>query len=169
VSGSKALVAAVLASAGLALALVQRPGDRGLAVDAYLLFLGSIALLVLVRATAGAFPTAGPSELERAVRRRPPSPTRLPELERLEREVALSVQSSFDCYLRLRQTLREIAAERLERHGVDLDVSGGEAEEILGPAAWTIVRPDLERPHDRMARGVPLGTVQQAVSSLEGL
>jgi hypothetical protein len=169
VSKNKALVAAVLASVGLALALVQRPGDRELAVDAYLLFLGSIALLVLVRATARAFPAAGPSELERALRRRPPSPARLPELERLEREVVLSVQSAFDCFVRLRPTLREIAAERLERHGVDLDASGGEAEEILGPAAWAIVRPDLERPHDRMARGVPLGSVEQAVASLEGL
>jgi hypothetical protein len=160
---------AALASIGLVATLVLRPGDRGLALDAYLLFLGSIALLLLARVTAHAFPPAGPSRLERAVGATTGAPARVHELERLERELMLSVQSTFDTYHRLRPALREIAADRLGRYGVDLDAPGGKAEELLGDAAWGIVRPGLERPRDHMAPGVPLATVEAAVAALERL
>jgi hypothetical protein len=158
-----------LASVALAGALVQRPGDRGLALDAFLLLLGSIALLLLVRATARAFPAAGPSELERALGATRPAPARVPELERLQRELAMSVQSAFDSYHRLRPALREVATDRLGRYGVELDGPGRRAEELLGEAAWGILRPGLERPRDHMAPGVPLPTIEAAVTALERL
>jgi hypothetical protein len=169
VTGRATIALAVLASIGLVAALVLRPGDRDLALDAFLLFLGSMAVLSLARVTARAFPPAGPSRIERAVRATKSAPGRLPELERLERELVMSVQSTFDTYHRLRPTLREIAADRLGHYGVELDAPGGTAEELLGDAAWGIVRPGLERPRDHMAPGVPLARVEAAVAALERL
>jgi hypothetical protein len=163
------ITVAALASLALAAALVVRPGDRSLALDAYLLLLGGLALLLVVRAGSRAIPQAGPSELERPLRGRLREPVRVRELERLEREVVMSVQTAFDTYFRLRPTLREVADLRLDRRGVDLDMPGSRAEELLGEAAWRIVRPDLERPADHMAPGPSLPTVEAAVTALERL
>jgi hypothetical protein len=168
-ANAPAVVIVALGSLGLVVAILQRPGDRELALDAYFLFVGAIALWLLVRTMARAFPAAGPSELEQALRRPRPAPGRVPELERIERELVMSVQSAFDTYFRLRRTFREIAAERLERYGAELDRADGRAEELLGEAAWSIVRPGLERPHDHMAPGVPLARVEEAVTALERL
>jgi hypothetical protein len=92
----------------------------------------------------------------------------VPELERLERELEMAMRTAYDAYYRLRPTLREIAASRLARNAVDLDV-GGRAEELLGSDAWSIVRPDLERPSDHHAPGMPLATIEGAVDALERL
>lgn len=161
---------AVLAGGGLAAALVQRPGDRALATDVFLLFLGALALAVLLRETADAGrPLAGPSPIELALRPRPAQPERIAELERVERTVAMASQTIFDTHYRLRPLLRDIARHRLARHGVDLDAPGGRAESLLGPDAWELVRPDLPRPRHHFKAGVDLEAVERAVSALERL
>lgn len=163
------ILLAVVATVALAVALVLRPGDRGLSLDAYLLFVGGLVLSLLVRGATEAFPSAGASQLERALRARAQPPERVHELERLEREVVMSIQSAFDTYHRLRPALREIATVRLGRYGVDLDAPGSRAEKLLGDAAWRIVRPGLDRPRDHMAPGASLATVEEAVTALERL
>ena len=55
-----------LGAVAAVIAAIVRPDDRALVLDAYLLFVGGIALLLLVRVTGGALPAAGESRFERA-------------------------------------------------------------------------------------------------------
>jgi hypothetical protein len=159
---------AALATLGLAIALVQRPGDRALATDVFVLFLGGLALAVLLRATATAeSPLLGPSPLELVLRERPAPRGEIPELERVVRTVSMATQTVFDVHYRLRPLLRDVARHRLARRGVDLDTPGGAAETLLGPDAWSLVRPDLPRPRHHFERGIELETLARAVDALE--
>ena len=101
--------AAALAALPLVLAVVFLPGRRALALDVFLLLIGSAAVFALVRALAEAAP---PPEPESTVRLRRLSQS-LPELERTDRAVLLSASNAFDVHYRLRPILREIAAQRL--------------------------------------------------------
>jgi hypothetical protein len=121
-----------------------------------------------VRGTARLFPPGTPSRIERP-RRRQRKDKRLGELVRIERELEMATQSAFDTHYRLRPLLRELAETRLARRGVDLDAPGGRAEELLGPDAWELVRPDLVRPAEHHAAGVRLASVDRAVTALEEL
>lgn len=160
---------AIVATIGVVVALVARPGDRALAADVYLLFLGALVLFVLLAETGRLAPPLGKSDLEIAMRRSPAPDERPPELARLEREVAMARQTTFDMYYRLRPVLREIARHRLARRGVDLDAPTGWAAQLLGEEAWALVRPDLPRPRHHFAAGVPLEQIERAIASLETL
>jgi hypothetical protein len=158
----------VLATVGFVLALNVRPSDANLAVEAFVLFVGALGMALLVRATARLFPPETPSRIERPRRPRR-TDKRLGELVRIERELEMATQSAFDTHYRLRPLLRELAETRLARRGVDLDAPEGRAEELLGPDAWEIVRPDLVRPTEHHAAGVRLAAVDRAVTALESL
>ena len=161
---------AVLALVGPGIVLLERPGDRALATDVCLLFLGGLALVVLLRETIGAGqPRRGPSPIELALRPRPARRERLPELARMERTVAMSTQTVFDAHYRLRPVLREIARHRLARRGVDLDDVDGSAESLLGAVTWALVRPDLPRPVHHFKAGVDVETLDRVITALEGL
>ncbi len=162
-------VTAVLGAAALAAALVVRPGDGSLAAEAYVLFLGALGTAVLARATSKAFAAPTESQVAVALRRPRPKPRRVPELESLERELDMSIESAFDTHYRLRPILREIAAGRLGRRGVELDRPGSSAAELLGPDAWALVRPDSQRPADHHAPGAGLAEIERAVDALEAL
>lgn len=159
---------AVLGAVGAAIAAAVRPDDRALVVDAYLLFVGGLALLLLVRLTATALPSAGRSRFERALRTVPRSRPRPEALAGLERRVLLATETAAEVHYRLRPLLREIAAYRLSaRRGIDLDAEPAAAREVLGPEAWEIVRPDRESPDDRLGPGLRLADLRAAVRSLE--
>lgn len=159
---------AALAMVGFAAALVSRPGDRALATDVFVLFLGGLALALLLRATATAeSPLLGPSPLELALRERPAPREEIPELERVVRTVSMATQTVFDVHYRLRPLLQEVARHRLARRGVDLDAPGSAAEGLLGADAWSLVRPDLPRPRHHFERGLELETLGRAVDALE--
>ena len=155
---------------GLLVALVLRPGDRGLALDAYVLTLGGLVLFGLVTWTSGALPRAGASPLD-AERPGPDArPPQLPELARTEREIALGTTSAFDVHYRLRPVLREVAAHRLAaRRGIELDGPPERARAALGEDAWALVRPDRERPRHHHAPGPSLAEVRRAIEALEEL
>jgi hypothetical protein len=164
----RAVVWAVGAGLAAILVAIARPGDRSLVVDAYLLFLGGLALVLLVVATARALPRAGRSRLEQALARPPAKPARPAALLTLERRVLLATETSFEVHYRLRPTLREIAAHRLSAHrGIDLDHDTAAAQTVLGPDAWELVRPDRPAPHDRLGKGKPFAELRAAVDALE--
>ena len=163
----RAVVAAAVAIVGLAIALVMRPGDSGLAAEAFVLFVGALGMGLLAQAVAHLFPTT-PSKIEAAARPRRKD-KRLAGLEKIERELEMATQSAFDTHYRLRPLLRELAATRLARRGIELDTPGGRAPELLGPDLWEIVRPDLVRPAEHHAAGARLATIERAVTSLEQL
>lgn len=145
------------------------PGRRHVALDVFILFLGALGLAAAVRATHGASPDIHEPTLDDALS--DPLdvlPERPAELERLEREVYLSLGNSFYLHHRLRPLLREIASTRLLLHyGVDLDRRPAEAEKLVGPEAWEWLRPDRKEPRDRWAAGPPMEQMTAVVEALE--
>jgi hypothetical protein len=166
-SGWTALVAVALIVLGVVSFVL--PGRRHVALDLFVLFLGVLGLAAAVRATHGASPDIHEPSLEDELS--DPLdvlPERPAELERLEREVYLSLGSTFYLHHRLRPLLREIATNRLLlRHGIDLDGRPAEAEKLVGPEAWAWLRPDRKEPRDRWAPGPPLEELSAVVAALE--
>jgi hypothetical protein len=155
-------VAVVLTLACVAALATGAPG--GLAVRAWLLALGGLGLFTAAFALRT---PAGPSDLERALHCKPPKQERPLQLERIERELVLGAGSAFDLHYRLRQTLREIAAQRLfDRQGLVLDETG---PDVLTAETWALLRPDREAPSDRHATGIPLARLGAIISELESL
>ena len=154
----------------LAAALAVLPGRAEVAFRLYLLVLAGFALSTLLLLLRAALPVRGVSPVDAALGRRPPARQRIPELERLEREVTLGLATAFDLHFRLRPTLRRIASELLRaRRGIDLDASPDAARGALGEETWELVRADREPPVDRYARGLDLASLRSVVTSLEAL
>jgi hypothetical protein len=155
--------AAAMATLILVATLTAVPEHAEVAVDVYLIFLGGLILLGLVVVTGRAGATVVDSPFDAARRPRRRVPESLPQLERLERELALGTQSAFDFHARLRPVLREIADARLAVRGRRLE----DAEPLLGPDAWDLVRPDRPAPNDRHAPGADPEAVRRFVDALE--
>jgi hypothetical protein len=166
-SGWTALVVVALIVLGVISFLL--PGRQDVALDVFVLFLGGLALAAAVRATHGASPDIHVPSLEDELD--DPldvMPERPAELERLEREVYLSLGSTFYLHHRLRPLLREIASNRLLLgYGIDLDSRPTEAAKLVGPEAWEWLRPDRQEPRDRWAPGPPLEELDAVVDALE--
>jgi hypothetical protein len=166
-SGLTTLV--VAGSLALAIALFLLPGRRDLVTDAYILFLGGVGVLLGVRATRAASPDVHEPSLAAEIEDPLDVPPERPrELERLEREVYLSLGSSFYLHHRMRPVLREIAAHRmLTKHGVDLDGKPAAAAALLGEPAWSWLRPDRAEPRDRWATGPSVDELHAVVDAVE--
>jgi len=162
-------VLVVIATLGVVAAVVFYPGRHSLELDAYVLFLGALGLAAGVRATRQASPDVhGPSLADELADPLDVLPQRPVELERMEREVYLSLATSFHLYHRLRPMLREIAENRLRvRHGVELDTRPEDAHALLGDAAWWWLRPDCPEPTDRWRPGPPIAELTAVVDALE--
>src|SRR4029077_12149847 len=108
---------------------------------AYLLALGGVLLLALVRLTRAKALAPRRSQLELALaemRKGRPAHGKLG----LVRDLELSFLSAMHLHVRLRPVLREIAAHRLLRqYGVDLEGEPARARELVGASAWELVRP----------------------------
>jgi hypothetical protein len=154
----------------LAIVLLIKPGRADLAVHVYLLGLAAIGLGLLLTALRDALPPQRPSPFDAALRTRARPTQRIPELERMEREVALGLATAIDLHHSLRPRLRRIAAELLAaRRGIELDVNPDAARRALGDDAWEIVRGDLEPPRERFAAGLDIASLRLAISALENL
>lgn len=157
-------VGATLIAGGV---LFLAPVDTALTVKIYVLVIGALALMTLVAATAYAAGSA-PSQFERALVRPRRRAVRPDDLERLERQVALSQENAFDFYSRLRPALIDAASAALWRnHGVDLATQPDRARKLLPPDVWEVVRPDAERPSDRHAHGPSLRRIDALVTGIE--
>jgi hypothetical protein len=154
--------AAVLGTVILIATLAVVPDHAEVAADVYLIFLGGVILLGLVVLTGrSGEQRESPFDAVRRPRRR--ALPVLPELDRLGRELSLGTQSAFDFHVRLRPVLREIADARLNARGRRLE----DAEALLGPEAWELVRPDRPAPTDRHAAGADPEAVRRFVEALE--
>ena len=154
----------------LIVALVVLPGRGELVMRVYVLLLAVFVLVQLLARLRRSLPEQGPSPVDAALSRRPPRVERVPELERIEREVTLGLTTAFDLHFRLRPTLRRIASELLRaRRGIDLDSSADAARRALGDETWELVREDREPPHDRFGPGLDLDSLRRVVVSLEAL
>ena len=160
----------ILATIALLVALVTFQGRRELLLHIYLLFLASVALGALVGHVRRVNPVAARSAFDLALRGRPSRPERLPDLERIERELALAGQTAADFHFRFRPRLRRIAAQLLaSRRGVDLDRDPDAARRALGEELWQLVRADREAPKRRDAAGLSLPEAGRIVTALEAL
>ena len=158
----------VVATLGLGIAIAFFPGNAALAVNVWLLVVGTLGLLLAIARTLGALPRERPTRLDAAASGRVRQ-TQPRELAKLEREVGLSTETAFDAYYRLRPTVRGVAAARLRLRGVDLDSPTGTAESLLGPEAWNLVRADRARPRDHDAPGLALDQIAVVVEAVEAL
>jgi hypothetical protein len=167
VSGWTTLV--VLGALALTAVSVFAPGRRHVALDAFVLYLGAIGLAAGVRSTRAASPEVHePSLADELADPLDVLPERPTELQKLERDVHLSVSTWFYLHHRLLPVLREIAANRLlVRHGIDLERRPDAAEVIVGDTAWSWLRPDREAPDDRWAPGPPFAELRAVVDALE--
>ena len=145
------------AAAALALAfllVLAVPGrDRALALFAFMLFAGALALAALVAVLAGA-PRAGDGAL---VADAPAHELRPADLESIEHDVR-GVLAGGIADEHLRSLVRSIALARLARnHGIDLRRDAAAAERLLGDdAAWGLLS---ARRGQRLDRGVLAGVV----------
>jgi hypothetical protein len=164
---ARAVKLGLLISIGVGIAAFASPGLRTVLLDAYLVALGGVLLLALVRTTLAKAPAVKGSEFDRALAAMRRSRPDADELE-LARDLELSRLNAFHLHLRVRPLLREIAAHRLMKsYGIDLDTEPGRARELVGASAWEVVRPDRPPPRDRLAPGPPLSSLREVVADLE--
>jgi hypothetical protein len=158
----------VFATLVLLLAIVALPGRVEVAVHLYVLALAAFGLGLLLRLLRVSLPEPRKSVVDPALAPRRRAAPRIPELERIEREVTLGQSTAFDLHFRLRPTLRRIASELLRsRRGIDLDREPEAARRALGDETWHLVRPDREPPSERFGRGIELASLRDVVASLE--
>jgi hypothetical protein len=164
----RAIKLGLVFSAAIAIAAFAVSGLRDALLEVYLLGIGGVLLLALVRITSGSGSGTAASDFDRALAdmsRRYPSDSG--ELS-LVHDVQQSVASSLHLHTRLRPLLREIAAHRLSmRFGVDLDRERERARELIGGEAWELVRPERPPPSDRLASGPPASPLSKVVEELE--
>ena len=159
----------LIVTAAAVVAAIVSSGAHAIVLDVYLLCVGAVVLLALVRATRAQAPAQRPSQFDAALaamRRAPPEPGE----PVLARDLELSTYNAFHFYSRLRPLLRDIAAHRLRsRFGVELDSEPARARELVGSDAWDVVRPDGQPPADRMASGPTLAELPVVVDELEAI
>jgi hypothetical protein len=160
---------AVLATVALLAARMIEPGRQELELDVFILVLGTIGLIVLASEVRRIAPSPAESLLEKALAPEPPEVQPIAELHRLDRELTMGSTRAFDLHYRLRPVLREIAAARLERRGMNLDSGSPAVREALGETLWDLTDPDREPPHDRLAPGLGLEELDRTIARLERL
>jgi hypothetical protein len=159
---------AVLATVVLGVVLAAGQTSTERAVDIYLVTLGGLALIALVRATREAAPPARFSAFDAALRPRTTRDEPVATLERTTRDTALGVSRAVDLHVRLRPILREIAAQRLvARRGIDLDAQPDAVRAVIGDDAFQLLRPDRVAPTDRLAPGIGPAELRRLLDDLE--
>jgi len=154
------IVLFVLASLICGYVSLAQPGLRNVALHVYVFLVGGLLMLGLVAAAGDSVPRRMRSELDRALAESEHRERRLPEVERIEREVTLATASAYDLHYRLLPHLREIAQCRLERAGKS------PGPETLG-RWWELLREDRPEPEDRFAPGIKQSELRALVADLE--
>ena len=133
-----------------------------MALEAVLIAVGAIATVIAVAALAARLP---------ARRLPPPAPPPAPtrsrpsQLLRVERIVERAGESGHAAHTQLRPLLVEIAEARLGRRSRRLDG----AQDLLGPEAWELVRPDRPEPPEGRGGGIAPRELEAVLDRLEAL
>jgi hypothetical protein len=139
-----------------------------LAAEVVFIVVGAIGAAVCLAMLADGLP-AGQPVFEPRLRPRVQTQLWPAQLVRLERIIEWSGSNGLDAHTRLRPALVEIAEARLARRGLRLDRDVADAQRLLGPAAWELVRPDRPPPRDRDAPGIAPRELEEILDALEGL
>jgi hypothetical protein len=165
----RAVIGGTLITIGALAGLFASTGMRERVLDAYLVALGAVLMLMLIRTARTLIGDRGRSPFDDALAAMRHTRSRSRGLK-LERDVELSRLNEFHFHMRLRPVMREIAALRLRRRfGVELDREPARARELVPTAAWDVVRPDRPPPRDRLAPGPSLASLREIVGELERL
>jgi len=140
--------------------VLAQPGIRNVTLHVYVFVVGALIMLGVVAAAGDAVPRRRRSELDRVLAESEQRERRLPEIERMEREVTLAAASAYDLHFRLLPHLREIAQCRIERAGRQ------PGPETLG-RWWELLRPDRPEPDDRFSTGISAAELRALVADLE--
>lgn len=154
------VVLLVIASVVTAYLALSEPSWRSIVLRAYVFALGGLSMLALLAAAGDAVPKLRRSDLDLALSAAAERQRRLPELEKLEREVTLATASAYDLHYRLLPHLREIAEARLARTGK------AAGPDTLGEW-WELLRPDREPPEERFGSGITVTRLRALVQELE--
>jgi uncharacterized protein (DUF1501 family) len=138
---------------------VSQPGARNVTAHAYVFVVGGLLMLGVVAAAGDAIPKRLRSDFDAALAETARPHKKLPELEKLEREVTLATASAYDLHFRLLPQLREIATARLERAGRP------PGPDTLG-RWWELLRPDRPAPEDRFAKGISHDELRAMIGDL---
>jgi hypothetical protein len=159
----------VVVTAAAGVAAIASSGAHAIVLDVYLLCIGAVLLLALVRSTRAQASAQRTSPFDAALAAMRRTPAELGE-PALVRELELSTYNAFHFYARLRLLFRDVAAHRLRsRYGIELDVEPARARELVGNEAWDVVRPDRQPPPDRMASGPTLDELRVVADELEAI
>jgi hypothetical protein len=139
--------------------VAAQPGRRSVFLHAYVFVVGALLMLGVVAAAGDALPRRKRSSFDDALTHEGSREKRLPEIEKLEREVGLATASAYDLHYRLLPQLREIAQCRLERAGHTV------SPETLG-RWWELLRPDRAPPVDRFDKGISESDLRALVHDL---
>ena len=165
----RAVKVGLTVSAAAGIAALASSGGHAIVLDVYLLCIGGVLLLALVRATRARAPSVRGSQLDAALAAMRRSPPDTGELT-LVRDLELSTYSAFHLHTRVRPVLRDVAAHRLRtRYGVELDAEPTRARELVGAACWELVRPDRQPPENRLAVGPSVPELRLVVDELEAI
>ena len=140
--------------------VLAQPSIRDTTVRVYVFVVGGLLMLAIVAAAGDALPRRRVSDFDRALAAGAMPEQRLPELEKLNREVTLATASAYDLHFRLLPHLREIAQCRLERSGHT------SSPETLG-RWWELLRPDRPAPEDRFAPGITQADLRALIADLD--
>jgi hypothetical protein len=164
----RAVLVAVAATVVLAGTVQANPGQRPLAMAAYLLGLGGLTVHLLVVWLRRTYPAPPASPFDAALAARPAPPRPPAELDRLARLLALASASALHAHTRLRAELRPVAADRLRWSlGIDLDADPAAARAALGEDGWALLGRDQHDLPDREAPGPPPEALAGLIASLE--
>jgi hypothetical protein len=154
----------------LVVGIAVAPGRAPLIVHVYVVVVGGAFLFTLAVRLARSLHARGPSPFELGLVPLDEPAARIQQLEQLEREVTLGVQSAWDLHARLAPTLRQTASALLStRRRIDLEREPARAADALGPEVWELVRPDRSPPDDRHQPGVDLARLDRTLDALERL
>ena len=159
----------LIVTAGAGIAAIASSGAHEIVLDVYLLAIGGVVLLALVRTTRTDMRQQRDSPFDAALAemRRVPSDSGEPALAR---QLELSTYNAFHFHSRLRPLLRDIAAHKVRsRYGIELDAEPVRTRELVGAVAWDVVRPDRPPPADRMAAGPALSELSRVIDELEAI
>ena len=139
---ARAVRVAILLTLALGIAAFVSSGLQTIFLDVYLVAIGGIFQLALVRTTRVQAPAERSSRFERAHAQMRRWPSDTDELA-LARDVELSSLSAFHLHVRLRPVLQMVAAHRLNtRYGVDLEAEASSFPRARGSSC----APSARRP-----------------------
>ena len=154
------VILGAIASGVAAYFAATEPNWRDSVIRAYVFVIGAMLMVMFVYAAGDVLPRRRRSDFAHALAGGQRPPAKIPDFERVEREVTLAVGSAWDLHTKLLPHLREIADARLERAGKSA------SPETLG-RWWELLRPDREPPEDKFASGIKLEELRDCLADLE--